>query len=458
MTGVPGQEFPPEETCDVCGAKVPGRGRFCPYCGNIKPSIRQVAVVHSQAWSGASSTESRWSAQYRRPPAAARRGLIKTIVAAVMLSYIVHLVFTLVILVYGVGIVLPEIVNHEYGLYIVLWEIFTAFTLSGDALGIYYLLLVAAILASALYWFMTGLGGYVKELTARASSRKHSPIFEVCGLMFAILFVNSLVVLVTEALWGGVPLPTEDADLWELLFLLANASVWEELVTRVLLIGGPLILFDIARRRLRAKKSSYLLGGGFEFGVPEVTLVLITAVVFGAAHVPSWGMWKFFPSAVAGAAFGYLFLRHGLASAIMLHFAFDYLSMPLMVFDNNIGLALILGIGVLLWIGFGALMAGYYVVRILEFITGGRYFEGRTHLVGAPFPLEAPPPVSQSWQWGPLPMQGTGAGQPQRPDTEPEVRMPSGGFGFSYVCPVCGNREARWIEGRYQCLRCGHLR
>ncbi len=455
--GESGQQLPPDETCDVCGAKVPGRGKFCPYCGNVKPSVRRFEAAQPQVWSGQGRTEV-GTAQYRRPSAKDKRALIKTIVAAAMLIYLVHMVITLIILVYGVGIVLPEIVNHEYGLYVVLVEIITVVTLSGDMLGVYYLFLVAAILASALYWFMTGLGGFFKELVTKANSRKHSSIFEVCGLMFAVLFINYLVVFITEITSGPIPIPTEDADLWELLFLLANASVWEELVTRVLLIGVPLLVFDVARRRLRNRKTSYLLGGGFSFGVPETILVLASATIFGAAHVPAWGLWKFFPSAVAGAALGYLFLKHGLASAIMLHFAFDYLSMPIMVFDN-LGAALILGIGIIIWLGFGAIMAGYYSMRILEFLTGRTYFEGRSHLVGAPFPLATTPPPAPEWRWGPIPAQDPMASRrpPEKTAEPPGTPTWTGGFGFSYVCPVCGNREARWIEGRYQCLRCGHL-
>lgn len=384
--------------------------------------------------------------------------MVKTAVAIGMLTFLLHFAFTAVILVYGIGIVLPEIVLHEYGLYIVLWDIMTILTVSGDWLGIYYLLVVCAILVSITYWFLTGVRRYLKELTMKAPSRKHSPIFEVCGLMFAILFLNSVVVLLTEAFWGGIPIPTEDAETWELLFILANASVWEELVTRVILIGVPLIFVDVIRNRVRSRKASYLLGGGFEFGVPEVALILISAAVFGVAHVPSWGLWKLFPSAVAGAAFGYLFLRHGLAAAIVLHFAFDYLSAPLLVYDNNFILAAITGIGILVWLGFGALMAGYYVVRILEFLTGGRYFDGGIRAIGAPFPLRAAPQTYDTGHWGSQPPRMTEGQGPQRPAATPEGHaVSSGGFGMIYTCPVCGNREARWMDGKYQCLRCGHL-
>jgi hypothetical protein len=458
VTGELGQDVPPDETCDMCGARVPGRGRFCPYCGMVKPSSRVASTAYPPGWAHQGGAEAEHRAQYREPPMPQRRAMVKTAIAITMLTFLLHFAFTVVMLVYGVGIVLPEIVLHEYGLYIVLWEIITVLTISGDGLGIYYLLLVGAILASVAYWFLTGLRGYLKELTMKAPSRKHSPIFEVCGLMFAILFLNTVVVLLIESFGGGVPIPMEDAEVWELLFVLANASVWEELVTRVLLIGVPMVLVDVVRSRIRSRKTSYILGGGFEFGMPEVALILISATVFGVAHVPSWGWWKLFPSAVAGAAFGYLFLRHGLATAIVLHFAFDYLSAPLLIFDNNLALAIVTGIGILVWLGFGALMAGYYIVRILEFLTGKKYFERRAQIIGAPFPLQAPPQIYDTGQWGPPSPRTTHDEESQRPPAAPDGHpSPSGGFGIVYICPVCGNREARWAEGRYQCLRCGRL-
>lgn len=436
---------PQEEYCGYCGAKIPPLGRFCPRCGALRASLRTGAPVQQYVQPAAPGWAQRRAPQRR---STSWRMIIKTLLAFGMLTFIVQLLLGLAALVYGTTIVLPEIVDQTYLVYVIAPILIVVGEISGNTLAAYYVLVVVAIVASAVWLFLTSARGYHKELTMKGDTRKHSAIFDLCGLMFAVLFMNVIVVLVTGALWEDPASPTEESELWELLFLLANASVWEELVVRVLLIGVPLLFIDIARNKLQPRSHKYLLGGGFALGVPEVALVLVSSALFGFGHLEGWGAWKVFPSAVAGVAFGYMFLRHGLAAAIMLHFGFDYLSMPTEVFasTSDLGVLMVFGLAVLVWMGMGAVFFGYYLVRMFEFVTGGKYFEERPP-APAPYPFyyvsrqAPPPPPVQHMQgdhqevWGPVPAQ---AG--------------AGGF---FVCPVCGSVEASWRDGKFQCLRCG---
>src|SRR3989442_15375943 len=74
----------------------------------------------------------------------------------------------------------------------------------------------------------------------------------------------------------------------------------------------------------------YRIGGAVRRDSPKETLVAAWAVligssvIFGLAHAPGWGWWKVIPAAVAGLGFGYLFLRHGIAAAISVHFVNVY--------------------------------------------------------------------------------------------------------------------------------------
>ena len=104
----------------------------------------------------------------------------------------------------------------------------------------------------------------------------------------------------------------------------------------------------------------------------------------------------------------------------MLHFSFDYLSAPLLVFEDSLSLLLLAAIGILLWLAVGFVFLLYFTIRIAEFVTKKTYFD----------PKEA---VEERW---PRPL----------------------GFGMvHFVCPACGYTGARVLNGRLQCLGCGRL-
>jgi hypothetical protein len=389
---------------------------------------------------------------------------VKTILAFGMLTFVAQLLLGLAALVYGTTIVLPEIIHHSYTIYVIAPVLMAIGRISGDALAAYYLLIVVAIVASAVWLFLSSAEGYRKELTMKAEHRKHSALFDLCGLMFGVLFLNVVVVFVTGALWEDPLSPTEDMDLWELLFLLANASVWEEIIVRVLLIGLPLLLIDLARNKLQPKKYRYVLGGKFDLGLAEVSLILISSALFGFGHYDGWGAWKVFPSAIAGAAFGYMFMRHGLASAIMLHFGFDYLSIPTEVFSDGSGMSalVLLGFAVLAWLAMGAVFFVYYIIRMTEFVTKKRYFDERPSpppMYPRPYPYYysygGTPPTAQWPPPRPPPQEARWQGPPRSGAVVSPAPSVSRGF---FICPICGHAEARWIEGgKFQCLRCGGI-
>ena len=381
------------------------------------------------------------------------RRIVKTISAIVMLTFVAQLVLSIVVLLYGIQLVVPAILDDwgGFGLFLVMPVIVTIVTLSGVSLIAYYFFLIGAIVASCAWILITSIDRFSKELSMKAESRVHSPLFETCGLMFATLFFSLLVALVANPSADELP---DEGTLAESLFLLANASVWEELIVRVLLVGIPLLAVDALRRKRRPKLYSYFLGGGFKMGVPEVLLILASSVLFGYAHFASgWGAWKIVPATVGGIAFGYLFLKFGLAASVMLHFGTDYLSMPISVFDN-LGLTVLTGIGILIWVAFGFLFFTYYITRIVEFVTRKSLGSG----------VAAPAAASYPGQWAYQPVYGaeTVQNQAQQPFQPAMERNPLSVnaqtvFGGGYVCRVCGSMQARWVDGHFQCLRCGNL-
>lgn len=436
-----------DDRCDVCGEDIPSMGNYCPRCGTIKPSMR---------FSGLPSAGNRriWAqspTQYRSVARTDWRRIGKSISAFVMLTFVAQMVLAVIALLYGVKWVAPAILDewHGFPLILILPVIIKFFTLSGYSLLVFYFFLIGAIVSSCAWVFATSVEGFSKELSMTAISRDHSPLFETCGLLFATLFFSLLVALLFRTSTSEL---SGEGTLQESLFQYANASVWEELMVRVLLIGLPLLFVDLLRRNHKYKWHSYLLGGGFKIGTAEAVLVFVSASIFGYAHYAGgWGAWKIIPASAAGLAFGYLFLRFGLAASILLHFATNYLGMPIEVFNNN-GLTIITGLGILIWLGFGVIFFAYYVTRVFEFLTGQRMFEGGPTAVPTPWvdprkqipfqpPSEGPYGVAQTEQH-------------QATATDQAPTQPSG-FSGGYVCPRCGYTQARWVEGRFQCMRCG---
>jgi len=393
--------------------------------------------------------------QRARPRTPLRRA-IKTASSYIMLSFLVQLVASVIVLVYGSSIVSPEIMDNWSGfeLFLVLPVVVPIVTLSGSVLLAYYYLLIAAIIASCAVFFLKGVKPFSRELIMGGKSREHSVIFATTGLLFATLFFSLVFALISNPSEEDLPAATTKA---EYLFLLANASVWEEVIVRVLMIGLPLVLVDLARRKRMTKPRSYLLGGGFTIGIPEMTLLLASSVIFGLAHYTSgWGAWKIVPATVGGLAFGYLFLRYGIAASVTLHFGTDYLSMPSEVTDS-LAVAVVTGVGVVVWAAFGLIFFAYYITRIVEFLTGRRLFEQKATPVPQQYPGTSPwaPPQQPYYDQQrageqPMPL-GTTMG------TSEAARPPDRGAStYAYVCPRCGSIEARWKDGRFECLRCGH--
>ncbi len=435
--------------CTVCGAGIPSTGDYCPRCGTIRQSKRFSGLPpagNRRTWIGSSF-------QYQPVVRTDWRKVGKSVSAFVMLTLVAQLVLSIVTLFYGMKWVVPAILDEWQGfdLFLIAPVIIEFLSVSGYFLLVFYFFLIGAIVSSCTWVFVTSIRGFSKELSMTAVSREHSPLFETCGLLFATLFFSVLVALIFRTTSSDVP---STGTLQESLFLLANASVWEELIVRVLLIGLPLLLVDILRRTRAHKWHSYLLGGGFKIGTPEAILVMASAAIFGYAHYASgWGAWKIIPTSAAGLAFGYLFLRFGLAASIMLHFATDYLGMPIEVFNSN-GLTLITGLGILIWLGFGVIFFSYYLTRIGEFLTGQKLFGG------SPAPVPTPwvdPSVQDSFQppaYGPYEVHQSGWNQGTAVDPNASQHY---GFSGGYVCSRCGSTQARWVDGRFQCMRCGLL-
>src|SRR2546422_1313761 len=288
---------------------------------------------------------------------------------------------------------------------------------------------------------------------------------------------------------------------WFWLFELANAGVYEEFAFRLLLIGVPMAIGSVALRILEVNRHGvaggpgaaeryiegawrYLVGGTVRRDSSKETLVaswaflVASSVIFGLAHAPGWGLWKVIPAMVAGLGFGYLFLRHGIAAAILAHFVNDYAAA--LSYEGFGGEAFLLFLN-LVFLGLAIAGAGFfawYAIVAWRNFRGLIYrFRPPTRAVAVPGPQTPyfsvmPPPVAtspdpgQSLQpptqmWPATPSVGPPAVAVRNPSRIPREYTPSyvpPPYGYPPVrfqCPYCAWVEAKYDAGHFTCTRCG---
>ncbi|MCU0861010.1 MAG: CPBP family glutamic-type intramembrane protease [Methanomassiliicoccales archaeon] len=438
QTGTPGQS----RFCPGCGRPLEESDSFCPFCG------RPLGM-----WPYGQAAP---MPVYRPPPlqeTVKRAGRAVTCIALAALFLL--LVVNVIILLWSPTQVLPETADPAHGntlFLIVPWSdpLVTFYEVTGWTFALYHLFLVFAITGSFVWMAVRSYGTFRKEVALSRPPEGHSPLWVVGTIFFAVLAFNTIYAILLG--WLGVEITSpsfETKELWQLLDGYASASVWEELITRVLYIGVPLLIIELAMKKRNRPLWRYFAGGGFEIGGKEMALIWASAGIFGLGHLVYWDLWKIVPTWMAGLAFGYLFLRLGLYACIMLHFTVDYLTIPLDLSGDAVLVTLVLGLLILFWDVLGSVWLLVYTRRMWRFLTGAD-LKGRARKVPMAVPAAAAagaPP--QQRETGPAQSYG------YPPPGGPAYAAPDPHRGF-YSCAKCGNTQARLVDGRLECTRCGN--
>ena len=293
----------------------------------------------------------------------------------------------------------------------------TIAVLMGIYAYVWYIILAIIITFSIGLFFYSEGAKYFKEFTRDPFSYKKNGLQEFVELYSTILFLDLIILIVMSLLRYNptTPIP-ENYPTYALMLALLHASVYEEFIVRFLILGIPVFIW----RYMEGRKTGYRLsilrvfGGGYKFGTPEITFLLISSVTFGLAHISSWGWWKFLPAFLGGLVLGYLYLKYGMHVSILFHFANDFMSVSILLDES-----LTIPFGVILFV---ILLAGVvftvsYSIRILQF-----FGLAKTHKEKEKLSLPPPPP------W---------------------VNM---------VCPKCGGTLFTYLgDGKYQCVSCGTI-
>ena len=447
-------------SCPYCGREVSSDAVFCPWCGRSISTPSPPQYPQNPYYQNVQYGYPAYPPYQPSDGNDSLKNAVRGMASIVAFVLLLLVSFNIIVLIWGIGQVLPNVTGHATNLFIITPWLVNVLRISDIGLSIYFLLLVVAIVASFVWMLKKSLHKFAHELTFQIHDEGHSPLYMIATLFFAVIAFN-IIFYVIIGLSGTTPsVPSEGADLWQILFSYAQASVWEELITRVLLLGVPLLLVAVAMNKVKDPKH-YFLGGGFQLGKAELALLLFSSAMFGLAHSFNWDLYKVFPAFLAGLAMGYLFLRFGLYASIMFHFFTDYLSISLTIWPNNTLLELGIGLLILVFVVVGVVYFVHYSVKAFGLFTGIKI----TRRKPAPAPQAYYPPNHNQYGQGYNPYQQyppyVYQQYPQNPPVQPyqpapppaEPRGPDQGFGF--VCPHCGGKEARYDNGRFECLKCG---
>ena len=380
----------------------------------------------------------------------------------------------------------------------------------------YFAFIVVAIVAAGLWYTWRDRKLTWKAFTAPVEAigprlRSMSGWVAVAQVWMATMFFQYALILLL-AFAGSAPsspFTETTTNAWVLLFDYSAASVYEELAFRALLIGVPMALGALLFRRMRpgrvasaspggAARSGvlgglrYLWGGQLrkessrEAVLVAWILVFASALLFGLAHAPGWGWWKVLPAFVVGLGMGYVFVRHGLGAAILLHFATDGSLALSLEGGSFLGLALVAD---LIFLGLTIAGAGFFAWYVIygweELRDLWARFSSRVVRQpvgvapgpGVPPPGFVPPPGSTGMTYStpasPPPPSGYASPAPGWPAQPPPGAMPrnpnliprgyaptyhTAPYGYPPVrfqCPFCGWVEAKYEGRHFTCLRCG---
>jgi len=277
----------------------------------------------------------------------------------------------------------------------------------------------------------------------------------------------------------------------ELIYSLFNASVFEELISRVLLIGVPLVVMGIALKWKSPHRK--MLGGGLDLTPATFSLITISAIIFALAHAPGWDYWKVPQVLIPGFALGWAFVRYGLHASMLIHFSINCTDFAVEIWPENTPVQAALGLIMLLWIVTGAYFLYYYAKKLNDrlfpkpapvpqyvpppqyyYMPPPQYYQPQAYYPPAYYAPPQPQIIRFCLGCGRQlmpdfkvcpdcgkPVPKPEAAKPPAPSPPPQPPpalapvAPRPAYQGGFVCPNCGHTGATYEPGKLTCLRCG---
>ena len=319
--------------CDRCDESREKGYTFCVYCGEmLRPYPRSGCERCEECRSNGDKFCIYCGKKLEEEENAFLKiGFYVGLVTAVLLSSL--LLFEYCVALWGIPQVLPKLPEYGSVLILVVPVVVNVVSFNGVMSQIYYILLVLAVTISLAIYAYKSLKPAKDLFKGDDKNIRNTAFYDVCVLFSVLYFWELVYILIVKAMGVDVnPLPDKDAWVWMYEFI--EASVWEEVITRILMIGLPFTLVMLLMKK-EGKGSLKYLFGGMGFNKFTIILIFFSAFMFGAGHIGGWGFWKFFPTFAFGLIAGYLYCKYGVYATIILHFLTDYLSAESWLFNSD---------------------------------------------------------------------------------------------------------------------------
>jgi len=331
------------------------RDRGTPFCGACGRNLND-AGSEEPSFGHYSNSHGYPAAEPEKP----RLDLITFILLAATVFVIFIAVFEAITLAVNAPEVFGFLSGKSYPAFVLVPSIHILFFWDDFELQLYWILLAVVILSCVtttivrFFEVARSPGGLAKPGAAEKTAA-----FWVCIFLCAMLIINFIAIFIVLMMGHEISVPPLGGKLAD-MFELANASVWEEVVTRVLYIGVPIAFISLVAGK---KDSLKCIFGGFGMSTTAIVLIIISSAIFGLAHYDGWDnqVWKVLTTGIMGVFLGYLFVRFGLYAAILFHFITDYFQ----AFDwMGVGGFFVVVELLLLAVGFVALI--YIIMKIID--------------------------------------------------------------------------------------------
>ena len=291
---------------------------------------------------------------------------VKAVGVCVMFACAAVLFFEAYAVIWGFGDIISNIGDYLVTILILTPSPAALTYVSGTAAELWYVFIAAAALSSFAVLLYTSRDGLRELFKGKIDKIDDMPLYGVATIFAAVISFNIIFNIIIMASGGDPSVPDTSGPYWGQWYQYLSASVWEEVLCRVMLIGLPMAVFGLM---IREKGSWKRLFGRFEMSGAAVTFIFISAAIFSYGHLEGWDVYKLAPTFVSGIALGYLFVKFGIHASIMMHFLTNYLSSFDWVLGSSTG-DVILALFMLGILVFGVIFLVRYARRGVLWIAG----------------------------------------------------------------------------------------
>jgi len=186
--------------------------------------------------------------------------------------------------------------------------------------------------------------GFLKSLSPIISFGKYDPrpnyLISVTT-WFSILILISVLINFVQEQFGIVTIPPPvDNDLIQ-FFYVSLAPLVEEFGFRLILIGIPLFLIYSHKSSVKYFIKCLWNPGTLDIhnSKKAIYLIIFVGIVFGFAHIAlgePWSEGKFVQASASGIILGWVYLRYGFVTSLLIHWATNYFIFSYAIFVSQL--------------------------------------------------------------------------------------------------------------------------